>query len=231
MAGMPKTASEYGPNEVDPHDVLFQELVSFHKKDAAAQEGLMQLISDVLEWEVSNNDKALERTGGRPARVTVFHGHKPPNISVRAYLERIRTFGGCSACCFALGLRYVEQLQNTDGAYQLNSFNMHRLVLTGIMVAAKFVDDFYFSNNYWAKVGGIPNDELNGLEIEMLFLLNFALHTKRSQYDEYVALLRRRQERISDMQQVQRGMGLMSISGAPHGQVQAQAPQKVTAAC
>jgi hypothetical protein len=32
-----KTASEYGPNEVDPHDVLFQELVSFHKKDAAAQ--------------------------------------------------------------------------------------------------------------------------------------------------------------------------------------------------
>ena len=160
----------------------------------------MQLISEVLEWEVSNNDKALESTGGRPARVTVFHGHKPPNITVRAYMERIRTFGGCSACCFVLGLRYVEQLQKTDGAYTLNSFNMHRLVLTGIMVAAKFVDDFYFSNNYWAKVGGIPNDELNGLEIEMLFLLNFTLHAKRNEYDEYVAILKRRHERVADMQ-------------------------------
>ena len=30
---------------------------------------------------------------------------------VRAYVERIRSFGGCSACCFVLGLRYVERLQ------------------------------------------------------------------------------------------------------------------------
>lgn len=41
-----------------------------------------------------------------------------------------------------------------DRAYELNSYNMHRLVLTGVMVAAKFVDDFYFSNNYWSKVPG-----------------------------------------------------------------------------
>ena len=43
------------------------------------------------------------------------------------------------------------------------------------------------------QVGGIPNDELNGLEIEMLFLLNFSLHTKRRQYDEFLTLLRQRQ--------------------------------------
>ena len=80
-----------------------------------------------------------------------------------------------------------------DGAYELNSYNMHRLILTGIMVAAKFVDDFYFSNNYWSKVGGIPNDELNGLEMELLFLLNFSLHTTRGEYDDYAAELARRQ--------------------------------------
>ena len=83
--------------------------------------------------------------------------------------------------------------QEVDGAYELNSYNMHRLILTGIMVAAKFVDDFYFSNNYWSKVGGIPNDELNGLEMELLFLLNFSLHTTRAEYDDYAAELARRQ--------------------------------------
>jgi len=110
-----------------------------------AQEGLVNLIADVLEYEVKCNDAALERAvqsqprgfhtcilhntlseqvhlngwtqfkkqiqGGLPLRVTVFHGHKPPNISVRAFLDRIRIFGGCSACCFVLGIRYVERLQ------------------------------------------------------------------------------------------------------------------------
>lgn len=221
-------------SEIDPHQVLFQDLVSHSKKDAAAQEGLVQLISDVLEWEVKNNDAALERAGGRPTRVTVFHGHKPPNITVRAYLDRLRTFGGCSACCFVLGLRYVEQLQSNDGAYNLNSYNMHRLVLTGVMIAAKFVDDFYFSNNYWAKVGGIPNDELNGLEIEMLFLLNFSLHTKRRQYDEFLTLLRQRQEQNRTDSDMQRRMGSLSLSGSNlvgMGSPAASTPVKVTAAC
>ena len=79
-----------------------------------------------------------------------------PDINSGDYLERIRTYGGCSACCFVLGLQYVERLQQIDPAYKLNSFNMHRLVVTGIMVAAKFVDDFYFSNNYWSKVNTPP---------------------------------------------------------------------------
>jgi len=110
MTGMSVSQSRIGA-ELDPHSVLFQDLVAHSKNDAASQEGLVQLISDVLEYEVSCNDAALERMGGRPSRVTVFHGHKPPNLSVRAYLERIRIFGGCSACCFVLGIRYVERLQ------------------------------------------------------------------------------------------------------------------------
>lgn len=226
--------------DLDPHEVLFADLVAHSKKDAAAQEGLVGILCDVLEWEVARNDAAMERAGGRPSRVTVFHGHKPPNISVRAYVERIRSFGGCSACCFVLGLRYVERLQEVDGAYELNSYNMHRLILTGIMVAAKFVDDFYFSNNYWSKVGGIPNDELNGLEMELLFLLNFSLHTTRAEYDDYAAELARRQERQSDLE-LQRQMGMLNMSAGhasgkhTHALTAARlhpiAQQKVTATC
>jgi hypothetical protein len=35
---------------LDPHEVLFADLVAHSKKDAAAQEGLVGIISDVLEW-------------------------------------------------------------------------------------------------------------------------------------------------------------------------------------
>lgn len=44
-------------------------------------------------------------------------------------------------------------------------------------------------------MGGIANPELNGLEMELLFLLNFSLHVQREVYDGYIETLRRRQAR------------------------------------
>ena len=49
------------------------------------------------------------------------------------------------------------------------------MLITGVMVAAKFFDDVYYNNEYFAKVGGISNKELNALEIEFLNYLNFNL--------------------------------------------------------
>lgn len=43
------------------------------------------------------------------------------------------------------------------------------------MVSAKFYDDRFFQNVYYAKVAGISHDEFNNLEREFLFLLDFKL--------------------------------------------------------
>ncbi len=43
------------------------------------------------------------------------------------------------------------------------------------MIAAKFFDDAFYNNEYYAKVGGISNLEVNHLEIEFLNLMNFSL--------------------------------------------------------
>jgi hypothetical protein len=58
---------------------------------------------------------------------------------------------------------------------RLTSLNVHRLVLTGVMLSAKFLDDRYFNNAFYAKVGGVSTPELNRLEMEMLTLLDFRL--------------------------------------------------------
>ena len=44
------------------------------------------------------------------------------------------------------------------------------------MLAAKFFDDRFYNNDYYARVGGISNKEVNVLEIEFLNLINFSLH-------------------------------------------------------
>ncbi len=36
------------------------------------------------------------------------------------------------------------------------------------MIAVKYIDDFYYKNEYYAKIGGIAKEELDLLEIEMM---------------------------------------------------------------
>ena len=41
----------------------------------------------------------------------------------------------------------------------------------------------YFNNAYYAKVGGVPCAEVNSLELEFLFSINFALHATTELYE------------------------------------------------
>lgn len=50
-----------------------------------------------------------------------------------------------------LGLIYMDRfIQRND--FALTSLNVHRVAITSVMVAAKFFDDQYYNNAYYAKV-------------------------------------------------------------------------------
>jgi len=59
------------------------------------------------------------------------------------------------------------------------------------MLAAKFFDDQYFKNKYYAQVGGVPSVEINSLELEFLFSINFSLHVKPEDFAKYEFELRK----------------------------------------
>ncbi|EKX44257.1 hypothetical protein GUITHDRAFT_43885, partial [Guillardia theta CCMP2712] len=121
--------------------------------------------------------------------ITVFHAQKAPAVNVIDYAERIAKYSSCSYCCFVVGViymdRFIQRQRMLERDFRINSLNVHRLLLASVMVAAKFLDDFYYSNEFWAKIGGVPNVELNTLEIEFLFLTNFELHVRIDVYDSY----------------------------------------------
>ena len=49
-------------------------------------------------------------------------------------------------------------------------------------------------NHFLSQVGGISNSELNSLEVELLFVLSFRLHVKRSEYLELLSELKLRHD-------------------------------------
>lgn len=116
--------------------------------------------------------------------LTVFHGLRAPPISVEAYLVRIAKYARCSPACFVQALALVLRLARRDAAHRVTGLNVHRLVLTGVLLSAKFLDDHYYNNAFYAKVGGVSTAELNRLEVEMLRLLGFRLLVPREELEQ-----------------------------------------------
>ena len=53
------------------------------------------------------------------------------------------------------------------------------------MLAAKFYDDTYLNNGTYARIGGICVEELNTLELEFLFFIDFSLVVSQKEYEKY----------------------------------------------
>eukprot|EP00696_Hemimastix_kukwesjijk_P005125 gnl/Hemi2/16515_TR5521_c0_g1_i1.p1 gnl/Hemi2/16515_TR5521_c0_g1~~gnl/Hemi2/16515_TR5521_c0_g1_i1.p1 ORF type:complete len:188 (-),score=30.90 gnl/Hemi2/16515_TR5521_c0_g1_i1:53-616(-) len=153
-------------------------------------EAHVAVLSHVLTQLVDKNDKAPVAD---PSNVTLFHALKPPQISIAKYLERILKYAYCSKECFVLALIYIDRVMQRNTSFVITSFNVHRLMITSIMLAAKFFDDTYCNNAYYAKVGGVPTNELNLLEIEFLFMINFSLNVTGQQFEQYASELSKKQ--------------------------------------
>lgn len=154
-------------------------------EEAAEGSILVKVLAAVLERLVNSNT-ATARTD--PGQVTKFHALKAPGIGVETYLDRIQKYASCSNECFILALIYIDRLIERNN-FLLTELNVHRVVITAILLAAKFFDDAYYNNAYYAKVGGVLVSELNGLEVDFLFRINFSLHVQPDVFEKYKAEL------------------------------------------
>jgi hypothetical protein len=175
---------------------------------AAEGAALVRVLSTVLDGLVCAN-AAL--AAADPGQVTKFHALKAPGIGVHQYLERyvshlkhlsydtanrispsclyrIHKYASCSNECFVLALVYIDRLIQRNN-FLLTELNVHRVVITAVLLAAKFFDDAYYNNAYYAKVGGVLVSEMNGLEVDFLFRINFSLHVTPELFHKYRAEL------------------------------------------
>eukprot|EP00004_Rigifila_ramosa_P017119 TRINITY_DN4132_c0_g1_i3.p1 TRINITY_DN4132_c0_g1~~TRINITY_DN4132_c0_g1_i3.p1 ORF type:complete len:253 (-),score=48.59 TRINITY_DN4132_c0_g1_i3:34-792(-) len=117
--------------------------------------------------------------------MTHFHATRPPSISVRDYVARVLQYSPCSKECFILAVCLVDRVMQLNPKFRLCQLNVHRVILLGVLTATKFYDDFYYNNTFYAKVGGVTTAELNALEIDFLFLLNFNLQITPAHFFRY----------------------------------------------
>ena len=99
-------------------------------------------LAGILERVAERNDAAAAAELSVPA-ASAFRATTKPGISVRAYMARIARFAGCSPACYVVAYVYLDRLLRRGRrlALAVDSHSVHRLLITAVLAAVKFMDD------------------------------------------------------------------------------------------
>lgn len=100
---------------------------------------VLSLVSLLLEKAVKKNEVLLDTMQIKDV-ITMFHGLRAPTLSIRQYIDRIFKYSGCSPSCFIVAHIYIDRFIQRMNV-PLTSLNVHRLLITSVVIAAKFIDD------------------------------------------------------------------------------------------
>lgn len=144
------------------------------------QNELIVMLSSLLSKITYSNDNI--HSGPEPVSplkpnspLLAFHARNIPSISIQSYLTRILKYCPMSSDIFLSLLVYFDRMshiatedkpQQVESTFtstrqlmgdeqhplSIDSYNVHRLVITGIVVASKFCSDVFYTNSRYAKV-------------------------------------------------------------------------------
>ena len=140
---------------------------------------------------VGSNTEPLNIQHGAITRK--FYSKKPPPISVEDYLKRLHRFCPMSTAVYLATSLYIFKLAVLEKILPVTSRNVHRLVLAGLRVAMKALEDFSYPHRRFAKVGGVSETELGKLEVSFCFVTNFELRVDREGLLEHAKSIRNRE--------------------------------------
>ena len=115
-----------------------------------------------------------------------FYSKKPPPIGLEEYLSRLHKFCPMSTAVYLATSVYIYRLAMVETTMPITSRNVHRLVLAGLRVAMKALEDQSYPHQRFAKVGGVSEPELTRLEISFCFVTNFELKVDAEMLLEHV---------------------------------------------
>ncbi|KAG8526320.1 uncharacterized protein KY384_000313 [Bacidia gigantensis] len=149
--------------------------------EACDTKDLVVLISNMLLELIRHNDEIPLQDG----RLTRFHSRAPPGISVKDYLQRLTTHATLPPPILLSMVYYIDRLCALYPAFTISSLTVHRFLITAATVASKGLSDSFWTNNTYARVGGVSLKELALLELEFLWRVEWRIVPKPEVLEDY----------------------------------------------
>lgn len=85
---------------------------------------LIKIVSDLLDSMLITNNQIPT------TQITYFHSRAVPNITVLSYLTRIHKFAPFTNEALLSILMYFDTIAKLENGFTINSYNIHRLLIT-----------------------------------------------------------------------------------------------------
>ncbi|GAB0493253.1 hypothetical protein MMPV_004529 [Pyropia vietnamensis] len=121
---------------------------------------------------------------GPESLASMFRSPRPSSLSLPDYLTQVLSGVGCSPASLVLSVLLLDRAADAPpaAALRMESASACLLALTAVVLASKVHDDVYYSNSFYASVGGVSTSELKQLELAFLASVRFRLHVTPEQY-------------------------------------------------
>jgi hypothetical protein len=177
---------DYNKETIEDSDRVNTELSENYNINSSRSECICKFSSKEFLSSISNSieciiDKKLKAVN------SIFDNESIPKISIKEYLIRIMKYCKINKSTIVIALVYIDRLPSD---FFISMYNIHKVILSSILVASKINEDKIHTNYYFAKVGGINLFEMNLLEIDFLKLLEYNLLVDSAAFIQYVNHIR-----------------------------------------
>ena len=114
-----------------------------------------------------------------------LYSNKIPKIKIEDYITRFFTYSKIEISTLILSYIYIKRFINKEN-YIISFRNIFRLIMSCTILAIKFNENKVYKNTFYAKVGGFDVDDLNNLEYNIFFRLDFNLRVLDSEFYEII---------------------------------------------
>ena len=140
------------------------------------------IIANILEDIVLENSNYPELDNKTYS--SKFNTRKPPIIKLESYLNRIIKLAEIDETTLIYSLILIDGLCEKNNIH-LTILNYHKILFISIVVSIKFLEDNFYTNEFYAKIGGMKLEELNRLEIEFLLMIDFRVFVSQEYFNYY----------------------------------------------
>ena len=147
-----------------------------------SEKKIIEKISDLLSNICDENDKKHKNESNNNLMKPFISNN--PSISIKDYLERLYKYCHINTSTIILTLIYIDRLCNIN-KFKMTYYNIHKLILSSMVVAIKYNEDSYFSMIFYAKIGGVSKTEMIYLEFYFVTLIKFNLFVKNELFNKY----------------------------------------------
>ena len=169
-------------NTINSIEVKYEDL----EKENSLSEEQLKLISSIshkLEKIIENNNYYEYNNDEHNPLINAFNSKEFIDIPIYEFLTRIIMYFNCQDSSLIISLIYLDKLIMKN--ININKYNIYQLLFTCLLISVKYNEDNIYKNNYYSEIIGITLEQLNLLEYNLYYLLDFNAYIKNETYEYY----------------------------------------------